>query len=198
MNQIIDILGSTLIGGFILLMIANSNIKISKVSDEILLSTVNQYDAVGSLETIDFDFYKIGYGISSNIKINKADSNEIVYYTDITSASFPEGDGLLDSIRYYWDTTNPLSSTPNPDDYPLYKIENNSSKLQIGRVTQFYLSYYDSLGNKLDYGSLNLETNRNRIKSINIKVGYESTISIDTSYKKIEWEINIRPKNLNL
>ena len=196
MNQILDILGATVIGGFILLMISNSNIRITTFSDEILLSTVTEMDAVESLEIIDYDLYKIGYGISGNIKITHADSTEIIYYTDIISSSNPEGDGALDSIKYYLDKSNPLSLTDNPNDFPLIRQVNDISKNQIGRVTDFTISYYDSLGNEMNYSILKLQTERNKIRTINVLVEYQASVTLDTNYKTIVWEKNIRPRNL--
>ena len=76
MGQLLDILGATIIGGFIFLMIANSNLSISEFSDELLISTVTVSDAVESLEIIEFDLYKIGYAIDGK-KIIVADSNQI-------------------------------------------------------------------------------------------------------------------------
>ena len=197
MNQILDILGATVIGGFILLMISSSNIRISDFSDEILLSTVTEMDAVESLEIIDFDIYKIGYGVSNNIKIVHADSNQITFYTDITSPSHPEGDGSLDSVEYYIDMGSPLDLTNNPNDYPLFRIVNNTKKNQVGRVTQFTLSYYDSLGNEMSYASLTSQSERNKIRTLNVFVEYQASIALDSNYKTIVWEKNIRPRNLN-
>ena len=64
MAYLLDILGASVIGGFIFLMIANSNARISNFSDELLISTITHYDAVESTEIIEFDLYKIGYGIT--------------------------------------------------------------------------------------------------------------------------------------
>ena len=196
MGQLLDILGATIIGGFIFLMIANSNLSISEFSDELLISTVTVSDAVESLEIIEFDLYKIGYAIDGK-KIIVADSNQIKYYTDITSSSFPEGNGTRDSIRYYFDTSTPLTATDNPYDYSLSRTVNNISSMQIGRVSNFTLSYFDSLGSELSYGSLSLESNRDKIRSINLLVQYQSAFAIDSNYKTIIWEKTIRPRNLH-
>lgn len=196
MTQILDILSATVVGGLIFLMIANSNVRILDFSEEILISTITEFDAVESVEILEFDFYKIGYGITKTNKILVADSNQIKYYTDITSLSIPEGNGVLDSIEYKFDNTSPISSTDNPHDFPLYRTENNISKIQIGRVTSFTLSYYDSLFNEISYSLLQLQSNRNKIRSINMVIEYQAAFTVDTNYKSVVWEKTIRPKNL--
>ena len=126
MQSLLDIVGATLIGGFILLMVARSNIRVASFSDELLLTTITEFETVESLEVIEFDFYKIGYGAhGQNIAI--ADSNEILFYTDLISKSLPEGDGNVDSVRYILDINNPMNETKNPDDHPLLRITNNKT-----------------------------------------------------------------------
>jgi hypothetical protein len=195
MTQLLDILGATIIGAFVLVMIANSNLNISQFSDELLVSTVTEYDVLESIEIVDFDLYKIGFGIEGK-KIAVADSNQIAYYTDIISSTFPEGNGIKDSIKYYFDESSPLTETDNPDDYSIIRIENNNST-QFSRASKFVLSYYDSMGSKLSYSSLSSETSRNRIKTINVFIEYQSAFALDSNYKTIIWEKTIRPRNLN-
>ena len=196
MVQLLDIIGATIIGGFVLLMISSSNLNISEYSDELLVSTITQFDVVESIEIIESDLYKIGYGIQgSNIVV--ADSNQITYYTDLTSHSIPEGNGIKDSIRYYFDKSVPLTTSLNPNDYPLYRIENSLHSMQVGRVSNFTLSYYDSLGSELTYSSLSVESNRNKIRSIDLLITYQAAFEIDSTYKTIVLEKKIRPRNLN-
>ena len=196
MGQLLDILGATIIGGFVLLMIVSSNLDISEYSTELLISTITQSDAVECVNIIEFDLYKIGYGVDGK-KIVTADSNQIKYYTDLTSPAFPEGNGTKDSIIYYFDKSAPVTASDNPYDYPLYRTENNTSSIQIGRVSNFSLSYYDSIGSELSYSSLTLEANRNKIRSINMLIVFQAAFALDTNYKAIISEKTIRPRNLD-
>ena len=149
-STLIDILGSTLIGGMLLLILIRLNdagVENTYMYGGELIVQQNLVDVVSLLE---HDFRKIGFCAdwvklkNSLDYIVEADSNRIKFLTDI------ESDGIVDSITYYTGPTSELPMTPNPRDKLLYRVENDNAPggSNLG-ITQFSLEYFDSFGNKL-------------------------------------------------
>ena len=188
MGYLLDIVGSFIIGGIVIMILLAVNINNSASSSVILFTTLEQQKVTDVSELIEYDFYKIGYRIS-NEKISVADSNEIIFYTDV------DNNNLTDSIHYYLGETTDLSYTSNPNDKPLYRIRNDSLVTEMP-VADFNLSYFDSIGNTLDYASLTSSAGRELISSIKIKIKVESDEMYDGHYRASEWKKKISPKNL--
>ena len=195
MGYLLDILGSVVIAGMIVLILLTVNINTTASSSIILFTTIEQRKIIDVSELIQYDFYKLGYRITDE-KISVADSNEIKFYSDI------DNDTVIDSIHYYvGDTTDygvgSSNHTTNPNDKPLYRQRNwQDSLLAEIPVVDFNLSYYDSLGNSLDYSSLTNSAGRKLIKSIKIKITVESDEMYADEYRASEWKKKISPKNL--
>ncbi|MCH8170038.1 MAG: hypothetical protein IIB07_02760 [Bacteroidetes bacterium] len=185
----LDLIGSYIIAGTILLMIGRLNIYILNSSNEYLQSNMEQLKLSTSADIIDYDFYKIGYRITGD-KIILADSDKIKFYTDI------DNDGTGDSLYYYTGNISELSSTVNPKDKLLYRILNNETALSANAVTDFKLTYFDSLNAQISYSSLTNQSSRNDIRTIQIYLKVESAEPIDTVYQAVEWQKKITPKNL--
>lgn len=149
-STILDILGSTLIGGMLLLILFRINDAAVENNYMYGGELVVQQNLVAIVELLEFDFRKIGYcedweKLSNPLTyIISADSNSIKFRTDVDS------DGIVDSMTYYTGPTSELTSTPNPRDRFLYRVVNDETPVgtNLG-VTQFNLVYYDALGNKL-------------------------------------------------
>ena len=190
MSYLLDIVGSSIIAGLVVLMLLTLNINNSATSNDILFTTLEQKKITDVTELIEYDFYKLGYCISGE-KISVADSTEIMFYTDINN------NNLTDSIHYYLGETTDLSYTSNPDDKPLHRNRNNQDSLSTAiPVVDFHLSYFDSIGNTLDYASLTSSAGRELIKSIKIKITVETDEIYDEQYRTSEWKKKISPKNL--
>ena len=190
MSYLLDIVGSFIIAGIVVIILLAIRVNNSASSSVILFTTIEQKKITDISELIEYDIYKVGYRISDE-KIAIADSNEIKFYTDIND------DDLTDSVHYYLGTTPDLSYTANPDDKPLYRNRNNSDSLSTAfPVVDFNLSYCDSIGNTLDYSSLTSAAGRNLIKSIKVNVKVETDEMYDDQYRASEWKKKISPKNL--
>ena len=152
-TTLFDIVGSMIIGGILMMMVW-------RLSDA---STEKTYNNNGELtiqqnllvlaQMIEFDFRKIGYcnnwnavmdprtkqAFNSSQAIIYADESSMTFYTDL----YPY-DGFLDSVRYYLGPTSECSSTPNPRDRILYRVENNEQPIasNLG-VTDFRMTYFD-------------------------------------------------------
>jgi len=149
-STLLDIMGSSLIGGMLLLILFRINDATVENNYRYGGELIVQQNLVAVVELLEFDFRKIGYCADweklSNplLYIVSADEHSITFKTDIDS------DGDVDELSYYTGPTSELSSTPNPRDMFLYRVVNGETPIgtNLG-VTEFDLVYYDALGNKL-------------------------------------------------
>lgn len=149
-STLIDILGSTLIGGMLLLILLRLND--SGVQNTYMYGgeLIVQQNLVDAVKLLEYDFRKIGFcadwkKLPDPLKyIVYADSNKIKYLTDVDS------DGNVDTMTYFTGPTSELLNTPNPRDMLLYRVVNGATPKgsNLG-VTEFNLVYYDNFGNIL-------------------------------------------------
>lgn len=176
-STILDILGSTLIGGMLLLILFRVNDATVENNYMYGGELVVQQNLVAVVELLEFDFRKIGYCedwkqlADPLLFIISADSNSIKFRTDIDS------DGIVDSLWYYTGPTSELSMTPNPRDKFLYRIENDEAPIgtNLG-ITQFNMVYYDALGNKISSPVASPDL----IQMIEINIRVEDVYGYDT------------------
>ena len=182
MAQILDLVGSTIIGGLVLLMILTLNGYMENTAGVQTMNLSTQENLTALVGMIEYDFAKMGYRVSDSLKIRVADSTRIVFKTDI------DNNGVVDSISYSLDLVL-YAATQNPRDRILYRALNNgtSTSINLG-VTRFRLWYYDSLGN--------ITTWRSKMRAVRLAIDLESTSSLDTVYTGACWERTIKPKNL--
>lgn len=194
-STLIDILGSVIVGGMLLLILFRLNDAATENTYNYGGELIVQQNLVEVVQLLEYDFRKIGYckdweQIPDPSKsIIMADSNAISFLTDYNS------DGIVDTMHYYLGPDSSLTSTPNPNDRILYRIVNNNPEAgaNLG-VTEFNLLYYDALGNPISFpisvpGQI-------YIMQINIKV--ESTVAYDEKYSSVFWrQIRMAARNLN-
>jgi len=190
MASLLDVLGATVIGGFVIFMLIQLNARIMTSSSDLLAGTITQRNAAISAQIIEHYVYKVGYKSTSN-KISIADSNKIKFHGDI------DNDSVVDTVEFYSDTQNDLDETENPNDFGLYRKENNGAALITAVVSQFKLTYYDSLGKKLNYALLSNQSIRDKIRSIGFLIEFESPFPVDSSYQGVSWKRTITPKNIS-
>lgn len=152
-STLIDIIGSTIIGGLLLLILLRMNETAIQNNYQYSGERIVQQNMVEIVSLLEYDFKKIGYCLDWT-KIPKpeqaiihADSVSITFLTDIVTNANPYGDGIVDTLKYYLGPTSALNSTPNPNDRILYRVVNHDSAAgsNLG-VTQFRLKYFDVTG----------------------------------------------------
>lgn len=176
-STLLDILGSTLIGGMLLLILFRVND--ATVENNFMYGgeLIVQQNLVAVVELIEYDFRKIGYCEDweklSNplLYIISADSNSIKFRTDLDS------DGNVDSLWYYSGPVSEIPETPNPRDRYLYRVENDDKPIgtNLG-ITEFNMVYYDALGKKLSSPVASPDL----IQMIEINVRVEDVYGYDT------------------
>lgn len=155
-SSLIDILGSTLIGGILIMILLRMNDTAVQNNYQYSGEKITQENLVEVVRLIEYDFRKIGYCKdwqkipNQAISITWAQTDRIYFLTDIVTPSNPFGDGIVDTLKYYLGPASELSVTPNPNDRLLYRVVNNEQPKgsNLG-ITQFKLTYYDALGSKI-------------------------------------------------
>ncbi len=181
-STLLDILGSSLVGGMLLLIMFRLNDASVENSFMYTGNLLVQQNLVSIVEVINHDFNKIGYcekweKIPDPSKsIISATDTSIAFLTDLPTVSHPLGDGIIDTLKYYSGSVNELTVTPNPRDRILYRVVGNSvpDGSNLG-VTQFKLTYFDSDGNTLPNPVVT-----SKIRSIQIDLKLEDVYGYDT------------------
>lgn len=194
-NTLLDIVGSIIVGGLILLILFRLNSSATSNLYNENSELIVQQAMVSQVQVIESDFRKIGYckiwtKIPDPTKaILLADSTRIKFLTDL------DNDGTVDSLYYYLGPTSELPKTPNPKDRLLYRVENaQSAKSSNIGITYFKLTYYDTFDKKIT--SLPV-ANPGQIHKIQIDVQVENSESVDSVYTTIFWrQIKLAAKNL--
>ncbi|MCX7797191.1 MAG: hypothetical protein N2249_01030 [Melioribacter sp.] len=206
-STLVDILGSTIIGGLLLLILLRMND--TAIQNNYLFNgeKIVQQNLVDVVRLIEHDFTKIGYcadwtKIPDPAKaIISASDTSITFLTDVAvSQTNLEGDGVVDTLKYYLGRKDELRETPNPNDRILYRVVNNQPARgsNLG-VTQFKLTFYDTMGDTLK--PRNMPSNPPLgIATIQIDVAVENPAAYGNDYsaeRKVIWrQIRLAARNL--
>lgn len=191
MSTMLDIIGSFITGATVILVVLNLNFQITTSQRENYFSSLSQTEVITFANILENDFYKIGFQSSTPNIITTADSVAIRFYADI------DNDTTAEQVYYNLGTFSELSGTTNPNDRPIYRKVDVGSTQLIGSARSMQLSYYDSIGNQLQYSTLGSQANRNRIKKIGINYVFETPYPVDGNYQRVQWKKFINPRNLN-
>lgn len=193
-STLIDIIGSSVIGGMLLLILLKTN---SAAVENTYLNgqdLVVQENLTTLVEILEHDFRKIGY-CKDWTKLD--DPQKIILSADSTSIKFltdTDNDGNVDTLYYYLGPASELSQTPNPRDRLLYRVRNNETPKSVNLgVTEFKLMYFDSYEDTLSFPI----TSTGSIASIQISVRVENTDAYNNKYVTGFWR-QMRMAVLNL
>ena len=147
---ILDILGSTIVGGLLLFILFNMNNNATQNTYNFSGELILQQNLVTTVEVLEYDFRKIGYCEDPTVlpfpekdAILRADTSNIIFLTDLMEPPYdnPHGDGILDTIQYFL-SPDDIPGTPNPNDRMLYRVVNGVTKgVNLG-ITGFRIRYY--------------------------------------------------------
>jgi hypothetical protein len=183
-QTIIDIIGSFIIFGWLLLMSLRMNTANNENMQTYRGELLVQENLVEVTKLLEYDFRKIGFCREPNNlpdptkAITRADSDQIRFLTDVDRGSGP--DGIVDTVTYYLGPTSELNLTQNPRDRLLYRVVSGypAKGSNLG-VTYFNLKYFDSEGTQLP--SPVASTDLQRIQTIQISLVVENTMAAELS-----------------
>ncbi|HDH57706.1 MAG TPA: hypothetical protein ENF16_03750 [Bacteroidetes bacterium] len=183
MSTMLDMVGSFIIGGLLLMMILNVNANFNMMSTENRLDLMVQENLAELIEEIEFDFRKIGYGVQNpSLSIISADTSSISFWADL------DNDGTLDQVSYTLGPTSDVFGTVNPRDRILYRSINGTQTGGSLGVVDFQLTLYDISGTQT--------TDPTLVKSLDYYLLLESPFPMDTTYARSAWTGTVHPKNL--
>jgi len=193
-SVILDILGSTVIGGILMMNLFQINSSAVENSYTGNGELIAQQNLATIVQVLEHDFRRIGYCADwekipvPTESILEADSNRIKFLTDVDS------DGNVDSLLYYLGPTSELSQTPNPRDRFLYRVVNNETPVGVNLgVTHFHMIFYDALGNKVNFPI----ATPGEIFSMQIDLTVEDVAAYNEQYSKAFWrQIRLAARNL--
>lgn len=197
-SDILDLAGSILIGGLIMLILFRMNdAAVENVYNNGGELSLQQNLAI-TAKVLEDDFRKIGYCADwkkipdPSKSILLADSNRIRFLTDVDKGSGP--DGIVDTILYAVGPTSELSQTPNPRDRFLYRIVNSETPRGINLgVTQFKIIYFDALGDTIDFPI----AVPSQVYTLEINLTVENTAGYNEKYSSAFWrQIRLVARNL--
>lgn len=193
-TTLIDILGSTLVGGMLLMILWRLDDAATQNSFNYGGEVIVQGNLVEVVQLFESDFRKIGYCKDwtkipdPSQSIISADSTSIRFLTDTNN------NGTVDTLRYYLGPASDLTMTPNPRDRMLYRVKNHDTPAgaNLG-VTQFKISYYNALGALLSFPI----SNPGQIATMQIDMKLESTAAYNNEYPSVFWrQIRMSSRNL--
>ena len=196
-STLIDIMGATIIGGILLIMLHNLNERAVATNMIYGNDKLLQLEVVQLADLIESDFRKIGYcedpsKISESTKlIISADTSQISFVTDLNR------DGNLDTLEYFVSSTAVLSNTVNPRDRILYRklsVYPNVESLNVSsNITHFYLRYFDALNSELT----SPVTSPSLIAYMEISFKVEDSEAYDLQYSEAYWQqVRLTSRNL--
>jgi len=193
-SVILDILGSTIIGGILMMNLFQINSSAVENNYTGTGELTAQQNLSTTVQVLEYDFRKIGYCADwqkipiPTEAILSADSTSIKYLTDV------DADGNVDTMHYYLGPASELLNTPNPRDRFLYRVVNSEAPVGVNLgVTQFNLIFFDVLGNLINFPI----AVPGEIYTMQIDITCEDVAGYDTTYSSAFWrQIRLVAKNL--
>lgn len=186
MSTTIDLIGSFIIGGLLLLVVLMAQGNLAQNSYERTMDLIAQENMATLVEIFQHDVRKMGFGVPDSVEaVVAADSTSVIFLADL------DANGSVDTVAYSVSDTSAASATENPRDRLFFRRVNGgpSGGITMG-VTDFHLTYLDSSGS--------VTTTPAQIRAVDIEISVESLYPYDHRYATATWEGTIRPRNLNL
>lgn len=187
MSSWMALLASTIIGGMVLLWFNGFRNDLQQDSYLNLLEDLSYNNLEEVSSVVEFDFGRMGLGINDPriVTVLNADSTDFTFQLDAN------GDGALETIRYYLSDTSAAAYTLNPRDRILYRVDNGGTpeKLSSG-LTDFKITYYNDAGAPT--------TTLSDMRSFGVRIVMENEIIYDNQTPILAWESRISPTALTM
>ena len=194
MGTIMDLLGSTIIGGMLLLLVLKLNLFMSESSYSSDTELRLQQNTKTLAEIMNSDFRKIGYKVDTTPIIN-ATIDRFKFVGDLEPPG-QIGHGTIDTVEYFLEDSSFSAGTTNLHDIILVRVLNNKDTTDgpsLGLV-KLQFSYLDSISAPT--------TNLPDIRYIKTEMWVQPTEARNNFITGIAdstftyWEFTIYPRNI--
>ncbi len=194
MNTIMDLLGSTIIGGMLLLLVLKLNLFMSESSYSSDTELRLQQNTKTLAEIMNSDFRKIGYKVGTT-PILTAQQERFKFVGDLERPG-TSGHGIIDTVEYFLEDSSYSSGTTNLHDKILVRVLNNKDTIDgpsLGLV-KMQFTYLDSVSNPT--------ADLTKIKYIKTEMWVQPTEARNNFITGIAdstftyWEFTIYPRNI--
>ncbi len=194
MGTIMDLLGSTIIGGMLLLLVLKLNLFMSESSYSSDTELRLQQNTKTLAEIMNSDFRKIGYKVDTTPILN-AKIDRFKFVGDLEPPG-QIGHGTIDTVEYFLEDSSFSAGTTNLHDIILVRVLNNKDTTDgpsLGLV-KLQFSYLDSISTPT--------TNPADIRYIKTEMWVQPTEARNNFITGIAdstftyWEFTIYPRNI--
>lgn len=175
MNQMLDIAGSYVVGGLIILSVIGLTLHFTNVSQETRIAEINQRSLTDIGQIVEHDIFRLGYRVESGNKITSINANNIVFLSDI------DNNGVVDTINY-------SENKEKDETYFVRKISNTTSSQWKTLIEDLVVEGFDSTGT--------VTYTINNIKSIAITIALVGESTTTQEIAGQVWKRHFFPKNL--
>ena len=183
MGVMFDIIGSILVRTAIVLIVLRMNVSLNTMVNETVAHSTIQQELAILRDVMGADFEYAGLTVPTGTAFLIAVPNQIKFKGDI------DGDGIAETVYYYYGPASELSNTPNPNDKKLYRQIDGGIPLNIANgVTKCIFTYYNGTGSQT--------TDMTQIKMFSISVIMQDGTPINDKYPASYWEQSFFPLNL--
>ncbi len=173
----LDLIGSLIIGGLVLLMILSFTFYFMNASRSAVIAEAQQTTAAELGRVIEHDFSKMGYRVMSGDKISSLSSNSISFRADLNN------DSSVDSIRYYVQgsgSSKKLVRRVNDGNVKEYSLD----------IADFSVAAFDSVGNTT--------TNPQNVNQLQVQMRFSKEFRYTDKVDSLGayWIRRFAPKNL--
>ena len=190
----LDYIASAMIFGVLVLAVARVQTNINATLFQNTFTVTTQQNAVELARQIEFDFLKIGHHVRGQ-RITYAGEQRLEYRADETNS--------MDTVvyRYVAGTILQNTETPNPQDFPLFRVQDGNVLQQNFGLVDFHISYFDSVNVQIGVPAILADTLA-KIRGIIVRFTAASPEPVltpdgDTTYSVVTWQKLMFPRNLN-
>jgi hypothetical protein len=138
MSIMMDYILSAMVFGILVITIAGIQVNINSTLYENTFSVRVQGNAVDLAIQLEHDILKAGYKGGAN-PVSVADSTSLTFSADLNNT------GSATTLAYTTGTTSQLTSTQNPNDFPLFRTQAGVQMKQNWGLIYFKFAYYESI-----------------------------------------------------
>jgi len=168
MASILDIIGSTMFVGILIISILTINNNMVMGNAKSISTYLIQSQTQELARIVENDVYKMGFRVYGN-EVLFGDSSQLRFRADLSN------NGTINTVEYI--LGDRISESANPNDRKLSRIVDGSTLFISFNATRFYIQYFDSAMQKLTT-PLSV-ADLKRVRTVNILLALQTPDPVD-------------------